>query len=58
MRVEVGDGTWTVHPGEIAGLDVTIEPDLSNAGPFIATAVATGGVLTTNWPAGTNQAGA
>jgi 3-phosphoshikimate 1-carboxyvinyltransferase len=57
VRVEVGDGTWTVHPGEIAGLDVTIEPDLSNAGPFIATAVATGGVLTTNWPAGTNQAG-
>jgi len=50
---------WAVAPGPVAALDVTIEPDLSNAGPFLAAAVATGGsVLVHDWPEATTQAGA
>lgn len=54
------DGTrnWSVAPGPITANDVTIEADLSNAGPFLAAAVATGGRVTIgNWPAHTTQAG-
>ncbi len=32
-------GTWLVPPAPIAARDVDIEPDLSNAGPFLAAAV-------------------
>ena len=35
--------TWRVEPSEINALDVWIEPDLSNAGPFVAAALVTGG---------------
>lgn len=49
---------WLVHPGTIRPLDATIEPDLSNAGPFIAAAIATAGrVRITDWPDTTDQAG-
>jgi 3-phosphoshikimate 1-carboxyvinyltransferase len=52
-------GTWRVEPGPIAGTDVTVEPDLSNAGAFIAAALVTGGsVNIADWPAETTQAGA
>jgi 3-phosphoshikimate 1-carboxyvinyltransferase len=52
-------GTWRVEPGPIAGLDVTVEPDLSNAGAFISAALVTGGdVRISDWPAETTQAGA
>ncbi|MGH8828452.1 MAG: 3-phosphoshikimate 1-carboxyvinyltransferase [Jiangellaceae bacterium] len=60
--VEVDDAeanTWRVEPGPIAGADVTIEPDLSNAAPFLAAAVVTGGqVRIPHWPAHTDQPGA
>lgn len=50
--------TWVVAPGPIAGLDLAIEPDLSNAGPFLAAALLAGGRVTlTGWPAATTQAG-
>ncbi len=50
---------WTVAPGRIAALDRTIEPDLSNAAPFLAAAVATGGRVTVrDWPRSTTQPGA
>ncbi|MGI9196592.1 MAG: 3-phosphoshikimate 1-carboxyvinyltransferase [Candidatus Nanopelagicales bacterium] len=50
--------TWTLTPGPIAALDRAIEPDLSNAGPFLAAAVATGGTVTVpGWPRHTTQAG-
>jgi 3-phosphoshikimate 1-carboxyvinyltransferase len=49
---------WVVHPGPIAALDVEIEPDLSNAGVFIAGALVTGGsVRIRRWPHETDQAG-
>jgi len=49
---------WRVSPGPIAAFDVAVEPDLSNAGPFLAAAVVTGGtVRVRNWPTGTTQVG-
>ena len=50
--------TWTLSPQPIAAIDRAIEPDLSNAGPFLAAAVATGGTVTVpGWPRHTTQAG-
>ncbi|MEU8224869.1 3-phosphoshikimate 1-carboxyvinyltransferase [Kribbella sp. NPDC048915] len=49
---------WVVAPGPIRALDTAIEPDLSNAAPFLAAAVITGGSVTvTGWPAETTQPG-
>jgi 3-phosphoshikimate 1-carboxyvinyltransferase len=51
-------GTWVVAPGPIAPRDVQIEPDLSNAAPFLAAALVTGGeVSISGWPAETTQVG-
>ncbi len=48
--------TWTVRPGVPTGGDVTVEPDLSNAAPFLAAAMATGGtVRVPGWPGTTTQ---
>lgn len=59
--VTVDTGTqlqWRVAPGLIDGRTWAIEPDLSNATPFIAAAVVTGGqVRIHDWPLHTNQAG-
>lgn len=50
--------TWRVEPGELLPLDVTVEPDLSNAAPFLAAAVVAGGsVSVPDWPGHTTQAG-
>jgi 3-phosphoshikimate 1-carboxyvinyltransferase len=43
--------SWRVHPGPIAALDETVEPDLTNAATLLAAALITGGELTTAWPA-------
>jgi 3-phosphoshikimate 1-carboxyvinyltransferase len=49
---------WVVAPGPIRALDTVIEPDLSNAAPFLAAAVITGGSVTvTGWPSQTTQPG-
>ena len=54
----IGDAAWRVSPSDVAGLDVTVEPDLSNAGPFLAAAVVTGGTVSIpDWPAHTTQGG-
>jgi 3-phosphoshikimate 1-carboxyvinyltransferase len=51
-------GRWVVKPGAIAGGAVDIEPDLSNAAPFLAAALVTGGSVTIDgWPASTTQVG-
>jgi 3-phosphoshikimate 1-carboxyvinyltransferase len=50
--------SWRVEPGEISGRTVEIEPDLSNAGPFMAAALVAGGTVTIeNWPESTTQVG-
>lgn len=50
--------TWRVEPGELLPLDVTVEPDLSNAAPFLAAALVCGGtVRVPGWPQHTTQAG-
>ncbi|MEV4370550.1 3-phosphoshikimate 1-carboxyvinyltransferase [Nonomuraea sp. NPDC049637] len=49
---------WRVEPGPIAARDMTVEPDLSNAAPFLAAALVTGGAVTVpGWPAETTQPG-
>lgn len=49
---------WVVSPGPISALDVAIEPDLSNAAPFLAAAAITGGAVTVpDWPTHTTQPG-
>ena len=49
---------WRVEPGPVGALDVQVEPDLSNAAPFLAAAVVTGGrVFVPGWPQHTTQAG-
>lgn len=59
VRVEDADtNRWYVAPGPIAPVDRVIEPDLSNAAPFLALAAVTGGrVLVRDWPRSTTQAG-
>jgi 3-phosphoshikimate 1-carboxyvinyltransferase len=59
--VEVGAGErpdfWRVRPGRLNLGDFTVEPDLSNAGPFLAAALVTGGTVTIrDWPANSLQA--
>ncbi len=49
---------WRVLPGPVAAREVTIEPDLSNAAPFLMLAMTSGGtVLVRDWPRRTTQAG-
>ena len=59
--VEVDDAEadrWVVRPGPVRALDMDVEPDLSNAAPFLAAALVTGGVVRVpGWPASTSQAG-
>jgi 3-phosphoshikimate 1-carboxyvinyltransferase len=53
------DGMWGVSPGPIAARDVRVEPDLSNAAPFLASALVAGGtVRVPGWPTLTTQPGA
>ena len=55
---DIEPNTWHVEPGPLRGLDLTIEPDLSNAAPFLAAALVTGGtVRVEGWPRSTTQAG-
>jgi 3-phosphoshikimate 1-carboxyvinyltransferase len=60
---ELGSGAggrpdaWRVRPGRLALGSVTVEPDLSNAGPFLAAALVTGGTITIpDWPRDSLQA--
>lgn len=52
-------GEWIVPASTIRGKDVAIEPDLSNAAPFLGAAMVAGGsVSVTGWPAHSTQPGA
>lgn len=59
--VVVEDGhpnRWRVEPGTVRAVDVDIEPDLSNAAPFLMLAMTTGGRVTVpHWPLRTTQPG-
>ena len=56
--VEVGENSWTVRSGDLQGQDLTIEPDLSNAAPFMAAAMICGGTVEIlDWPKSTSQPG-
>jgi 3-phosphoshikimate 1-carboxyvinyltransferase len=48
---------WRVRPGRLNLGAITVEPDLSNAGPFLAAALVTGGTITVpDWPRDSLQA--
>lgn len=54
----VGPARWRVEPGPVAGGEVVVEPDLSNAAPFLAAALVAGGSVTVpHWPTRTTQPG-
>jgi 3-phosphoshikimate 1-carboxyvinyltransferase len=57
--VDVDDSVanrWTVRPGPVAARHWEVEPDLTNAVPFLAAAVVSGGtVRITGWPADSVQ---
>jgi 3-phosphoshikimate 1-carboxyvinyltransferase len=59
--VEVDDhepDRWIVQPGLIGAADLEIEPDLSNAAPFLAAGLVTAGSVTVDgWPEHTHQPG-
>lgn len=58
VDIDAGYGRWRVRPGAVRALDVRIEPDLSNAAPFAAAALVTGGRVTIpGWPRSTTQPG-
>ncbi|MEU5697134.1 3-phosphoshikimate 1-carboxyvinyltransferase [Actinosynnema sp. NPDC020468] len=49
---------WRVEPGPVRGREWAVEPDLSNATPFLAAAAVTGGEVTIpHWPERTTQPG-
>jgi 3-phosphoshikimate 1-carboxyvinyltransferase len=60
VDVDAGSGrpdAWLVRPGRLDLGSVTVEPDLSNAGPFLAAALVTGGSVTIpDWPRDSLQA--
>ncbi len=49
---------WRVHSSRLHGQELVIEPDLSNAAPFLSIAMLCGGSITiTDWPTSTTQPG-
>jgi 3-phosphoshikimate 1-carboxyvinyltransferase len=59
VEVDESDANrWAVAPGPVRAADHLIEPDLSNAAPFLALAAVSGGtVVVRDWPRSTTQAG-
>ena len=58
VHVDKESETWSVEPGPLNGLDLVIEPDLSNAAPFLSIAMVCGGSITIkDWPMSTTQPG-
>jgi 3-phosphoshikimate 1-carboxyvinyltransferase len=50
-RTQERPDRWRIRPGRLNLGSVTVEPDLSNAGPFLAAALVTGGTLILpGWP--------
>ena len=56
--VQRAAASWSVSPCQLIGQDLIIEPDLSNAAPFMAAAMICGGsVKVIDWPLSTTQPG-
>lgn len=50
--------SWSVKAGTLKGQDLVVEPDLSNASPFLSIAMVCGGSVTiADWPQKTTQPG-
>jgi 3-phosphoshikimate 1-carboxyvinyltransferase len=55
VEVNSANQSWSVKPGALHGKDLVIEPDLSNAAPFLSLAMVCGGSVTiADWPQGDN----
>ena len=58
VDVDASSNTWRVHPSALHGKDMVIEPDLSNAAPFLSIPMVCGGSITIcDWPLQTTQPG-
>ena len=58
VSVDKAAQSWRVASGVLHGVDLVIEPDLSNAAPFLSIAMVCGGSITiADWPKQTTQPG-
>ena len=58
VTVDKAAQSWSVASGKLSGVDLVIEPDLSNAAPFLSIAMVCGGSITiADWPKETTQPG-
>ncbi len=58
VSVDKAAHIWRVESGTLHGVDLVIEPDLSNAAPFLSIAMVCGGSITiADWPKQTTQPG-
>lgn len=58
VDVDKTNNIWKVAPGKLKAQDLVIEPDLSNAAPFMSIAMVCGGSVTIkDWPKTTTQPG-
>ncbi|CAB4714743.1 unannotated protein [freshwater metagenome] len=58
VSVDSDRRSWSVKPGALHGRELVIEPDLSNAAPFLSIAMLCGGSITiADWPVKTTQPG-
>ena len=58
VAIENGKELWRVKAGRLVGRELIIEPDLSNAAPFMAAPMICGGsVVIRDWPKSTTQPG-
>ena len=58
VTVDKSANSWSVSAGALQGQDLVIEPDLSNAAPFLSIAMVCGGSITiADWPEVTTQPG-
>ena len=58
VSVDSDAKSWSVEPGALRGRELIIEPDLSNAAPFLSIAMVCGGSITiADWPIKTTQPG-
>ena len=58
VSVDKSTNSWSVSAGALQGQDLVIEPDLSNAAPFLSIAMVCGGSITiADWPEVTTQPG-